>query len=79
MPAGIGGLPVTAPERPADPPPYPAVHDMPPPRPVRMLDDDQQQKLERDLTAARDRQEGRVSPKAKRQKTQQSAGADDNP
>lgn len=59
IPAGIGGLPAEAPARPAEQPVYPAVHDIPPPRPVRMLDDDQQEKLEKDLNTARDRQESR--------------------
>jgi len=68
IPAGFGGLPADAPARPAVPPDYPAVHDMPPPRPVRMLDEDQQERLQKDLTRARDRQEGRnPAPKPKAQ------------
>jgi hypothetical protein len=65
IPAGIGGLPAEAPSRPAEQPAYPAVHDIPPPRPVRVLDDDQQEKLEKDLSVARDRQEQR-NPGAKK-------------
>lgn len=59
IPANLGGLPATAPERPAAPPVYPAVHDMPPPRDAPMLDEDEQKRLERDLISARNRQQGR--------------------
>jgi hypothetical protein len=52
------GLPAGAPERPADPPAYPAVHDMPPPRTDVVLTGIEQQKLEDDLVAARNRQQG---------------------
>jgi hypothetical protein len=55
MPAAVGGLPSETPERSAVPPPYPAVHDMPPQRSDTMLSDDQQKKLESDLIAARNR------------------------
>jgi hypothetical protein len=65
LPASIGGLPADAPARPAEQAPYPAVHDIPPPRPVRVLDDDQQERLEKDLSVARDRQEAR-NPNAKK-------------
>lgn len=65
IPAGIGGLPAEAPARPAEQAAYPAVHDIPPPRPVSILNDDQQEKLEKDLTTARDRQEAR-NPNAKK-------------
>jgi len=57
MPASIGGLPTDAPERSAIPPAYPAVHDMPPPRPNTTLTAEEQLKLESDLTAIRTRQE----------------------
>ena len=50
------GLPAGTPERLAVQPAYPAVHDMPPPRDARMLDEDQQERLEKDLIATRDRQ-----------------------
>ncbi len=78
LPANVGGLPASAPERPAEVQAYPAVHEMPPPRPVRMLDDDQQQKLEKDLKAARDRQE-KLNPKAKKSASPPAAGAKPNP
>ena len=57
MPSAIGGLPADAPERPATPPAYPAVHDMPPPRPNTTLTAEEQVKLETELTAIRTRQE----------------------
>ncbi|MDQ2955031.1 MAG: hypothetical protein M3R18_08885 [Pseudomonadota bacterium] len=59
IPASIGGLPIDAPARAADPPVYPAVHDMPPTRPTPVLDEYSKKKLEDDLVSARDRQEGR--------------------
>jgi hypothetical protein len=51
------GLPADAPARPAAPPPYPAVHDMPAPRSRALLTDVEQQKMEDDLVAARTRQQ----------------------
>jgi hypothetical protein len=55
MPAAIGGLPEAAPQRPATPAAYPAVHEMPPPRSSTVLTDAEQKKLEDDLVAARNR------------------------
>jgi len=57
VPSELGGLPTDAPARPAQAYEYPAVHDMPPPRPEPAMSVDQQQKVEDDLRAARDRQE----------------------
>jgi len=57
MPTQMGGLPAGAPERPAAPAAYPAVHDMPPPRPNTVLSDDERKKTEADLAALRARQE----------------------
>ena len=57
LPPSLGGLPTDAPARPAKPYQYPAVHDMPPPRSVKTLSDEELRKVEKDLTAARDRQE----------------------
>lgn len=57
MPASIGGLPADTPERPEVQPAYPAVHDMPPPRPNTTLSAEEQVKLENELTAIRVRQE----------------------
>ena len=55
MPTAVGGLPDDAPERPATPQLYPAVHNMPPARATTTLNDDQQKRLQDDLVAARDR------------------------
>ena len=58
IPSSIG-LPAEAPARPATPYEYPAVHDMPPPRPVRIMTEEQQIKLEKELATVRDRQAAR--------------------
>jgi hypothetical protein len=55
MPTMAGGLPENAPQRPANPGAYPAVHDQPPPRSQAVLTDEEQRKLEQDLIAARER------------------------
>ena len=57
LPPGLGGLPVDAPAKPKTPYQYPAVHDMPPPRAVKTLNDQELLKVEKDLQALRDRQE----------------------
>jgi hypothetical protein len=59
LPQSMGGLPADAPAPPKVPYQYPAVHDMPPPRATPPLSDEQQWKLEQDLTALRNRQEDR--------------------
>jgi hypothetical protein len=61
------GLPANAPGRPAQQLPFPAVHDMPPPRSNSMLTEVEQQKMEDDLVAARTRQQAiaGTKPKAK--------------
>jgi hypothetical protein len=60
LPASIGGEPAGAPARPAgNAYTYPAVHDMPPPRPTTTLTEEQQIKMEKDLSAMRDKQEVR--------------------
>jgi hypothetical protein len=58
LPSGMG-LPAGAPERPATPYQYPAVHDMPPDRTSVPMTEEEQVKLEKDLANVRDRQEGR--------------------
>jgi hypothetical protein len=65
LPESIGGLPADVPARPATPYQYPAVHDMPPPRSTTPMSEDEQLKLEKDLQAARDHQEGRPAPAKK--------------
>jgi hypothetical protein len=62
IPAAVGGLPESTPQRPATPPPYPAVHDLPPPRDSAALTDAERKKLEDDLVAARKRTEGAAKP-----------------
>lgn len=55
FPKQFGGLPEGAPQRPANPPAYPAVHDMPPDRAKPLLDEEQRKRVEADLEAARKR------------------------
>jgi hypothetical protein len=57
LPPSLGGLPSGAPAKPSTPYQYPAVHDMPPPRSVKTLNDQELLKMEKDLQAVRDRQE----------------------
>ena len=54
--APLIGLPANTPARSATPGEFPAVHDVPAPRQDVVLDQAQQDKLEKDLAAARDRQ-----------------------
>jgi len=54
MPTAAGGLPENAPQRPANPGAYPAVHDQPPER-SKVLTNEEQAKLEQELIAARER------------------------
>lgn len=56
IPHNIGGLPEGAPARPAVQAAFPAVHDMPPQRAQPLLDEEEQKRLERDLTKVRNRQ-----------------------
>src|SRR5262249_23244694 len=56
LPPQLGGLPAGTPERPAQPPAYPAVHDMPPPRPNTVMTEEERKKAEADLVATRERQ-----------------------
>ena len=56
------GMSPEAPARPAAPAAYPAVHDMPADRNSVMLTEIEQQKLESDLTVARDRQQAGMVP-----------------
>ena len=54
IPHAIGGLPESTPERSADAPAYPLVHDMPPKRSEAVLSAEERTKLQADLAAARD-------------------------
>jgi hypothetical protein len=65
VPTAAGGLPDGAPQRSADPPAYPAVHDMPPVRDQAVLSEEEQKKLEADLAAARNRLGGQGSSAGK--------------
>ena len=67
LPADLG-MPAGAPARPEKPYEYPAVHDMPPARASVPMTEDEQVKLEKELTTMRDRQEGR-SPASKKAAT----------
>ncbi|MBI4273559.1 MAG: hypothetical protein HY659_02510 [Rhizobiales bacterium] len=75
IPASVGGLPSGTPERPAEPLAYPAVHDIPPPRAAAVLSDDERNRLEAELAAARLRQETSTGtlPKDKSKKPKQNA------
>jgi len=66
MPAAVGGLPEGTPERPASVAPYPAVHDMPPPRGGKaVLTEEQKKKVEAELAAMRAEQEKRAGDSVK--------------
>jgi hypothetical protein len=55
IPTAVGGLPEGIPARPAEPPPYPAVYDMPPPRGSTPLNEAEKKLLKDDLIATRNR------------------------
>src|SRR5579884_2387906 len=63
LPTQVGGLPQGAPPRPATPPAYPAVHDMPPPRASAVLTEGEKKKVEAELAALREHQEKRAGAK----------------
>jgi hypothetical protein len=83
------GVPAGAPARPETPYQYPAVHDMPPDRSSVPMSEEEQVKLEKELSSVRDRQEGRAGsdkkavPAAKKPANNaqngQTAGAKPNP
>jgi hypothetical protein len=54
LPHQVGGLREGAPERSADPPAFPQVHDMPPKRSEAVLTAEERKKVEADLAAARE-------------------------
>ena len=53
VPASVGGIPTEAPERPVQQVAYPAVHDMPPPRPNTTLSAEEQVQFEDEMTKVR--------------------------
>ncbi len=55
IPTSLGGLPDGVPARPAAPPAYPAVHDMPPSRQDGALSDAESKRLREDLKSVRNR------------------------
>jgi hypothetical protein len=64
IPTAMGGLPDGAPERPQTPPPYPAVHDMPPPRNSAVLTEEEKKKVEAELAVMRAEQARRAQASA---------------
>ncbi len=90
LPTSLGGEPAGVPARPKDNQyQFPAVHDMPPARATAPLGESEQFKLEKELRAARDRQERlygsapKPEPAAKKKpaepKNGQTSGAKTNP
>jgi len=57
LPTELGGLPSGTPQRPQAPPPFPSVHDVPPARSTTALTDQEQLKLEKELSDVRQKQE----------------------
>ncbi len=55
IPSSLGGLPDGVPARPASPPAYPAVHDMPPPRQDSALSEAENKRLRQDLNVTREK------------------------
>jgi len=90
LPPALGGEPAGLPAKPRTGYQYPAVHDMPPDRASVPLDGNEQEKLEKELQAARDKQEAAygaapdaAAPPAKKKpataKSGQTSGAKTNP
>jgi len=61
LPTQVGGLPEGTPQRAANAPAYPAVHDMPPPRANAVLTEDEKKKVEAELAAMREQQAKRAA------------------
>jgi len=74
LPTAVGGLPENAPQRPATPVAYPAVHDMPPNRTDVMLSEAEQKRLEAELAAARNRTGGAPETTGTTNKSQAGTG-----
>ena len=62
LPESLGGLPETAPQRAAETMPFPNVYEPRPKREAKPLSDDEQKKLETDLSNLRDSQNQRANP-----------------
>jgi hypothetical protein len=69
------GLPAGAPERTAEPVPYPAVHDMPAPRNSTPLTGVEQDQIERELATARDGQQASAGIETQAKKKAKAAAA----
>jgi hypothetical protein len=80
MPSVMGGETADTPRAPANPPAYPAVHDMPATRPVPLMTEQEQKAAEAELIAARDRQNpGSKKKAAPAQGDQQAASRQPRP
>jgi len=64
IPTAMGGLPDGAPARPVTPAPYPAVHDMPPPRKSTVMTEEEKKKVEAQLAVMRAEQARRAQSSA---------------
>jgi len=62
LPEKAGGLPESAPQRPAETMPYPNVYEPRPTRTAKPLTDEEQKKLESELSNLRDSQNKRANP-----------------
>ncbi len=85
LPAPIG-LPKDAPARAAIQPEYPAVHDLPPPRPNTVMTEKERKDLEKELAAERDRlsranrsKSGKKTAKRRRKTRAEPAGSSRDP
>jgi hypothetical protein len=62
LPEKMGGLPASAPERPAEPKAFPNVYEVRPTRQAAPLNDDEQKKLESELATLREQQKQLANP-----------------
>jgi len=62
LPEKLGGLPESAPQRPAETMPFPNVYEPRPKREAKPLSDDEQKKLESELATLRESQKQRADP-----------------
>ena len=62
LPEKMGGLPANAPARAAEPMAFPNVYEVRPTREAKPLTDDEQKKLESELTTLREEQKQRANP-----------------
>jgi hypothetical protein len=64
LPTSMGGLTADTPDRPASQLAYPAVHDMPPPRPTAVMSPEEVKRAETEMARMRDRH-GKPVPEPK--------------